>query len=62
MKPSAYVVVDVVGIDAGVYDRLVELGLPVTPYNGGEAPYDNERLLEPAGDLRERRNRHRRAR
>lgn len=26
-------------------DRLVELGLPVTPYNGGEAPFDKERFV-----------------
>jgi hypothetical protein len=35
----------VVGVGAGVYDRLIELGLPVTPYNGGEAPFDNERFV-----------------
>jgi hypothetical protein len=34
------IIVDVVGVGAGVYDRLVELGLPVVAYNGGEAPYD----------------------
>jgi hypothetical protein len=38
-------IVDVVGVGAGVYDRLIELGLPVTPYNGGEAPFDNERFV-----------------
>jgi hypothetical protein len=38
-------VVDVVGVGAGVYDRLVELGVPVTPYNGGEAPFDKERFI-----------------
>ena len=38
-------VVDVVGLGAGVYDRLVELGVPVTPYNGGEAPFDKERFV-----------------
>jgi len=38
-------VVDLVGVGAGVYDRLVELGLPVTPYNGGEAPFDKERFV-----------------
>jgi hypothetical protein len=38
-------VVDVVGVGAGVYDRLIELGLPVTPYNGGEAPFDKERFV-----------------
>lgn len=26
-------------------DRLLELGLPVTPYNGGEAPFDKERFV-----------------
>jgi hypothetical protein len=30
--------VNLVGVGAGVFDRLVELGLPATPYNGGEAP------------------------
>jgi hypothetical protein len=35
----------VVGVGAGVYDRLVELGLPVVAYNGGEAPYDKERFV-----------------
>jgi hypothetical protein len=38
-------VVDVVGVGAGVYDRLVELGIPVVPYNGGEAPFDKERFV-----------------
>jgi hypothetical protein len=38
-------VVDVVGVGAGVYDRLIELGLPDTPYNGGEAPFDKERFV-----------------
>jgi hypothetical protein len=28
-----------------VYDRLVELGIPVVPYNGGEAPFDRERFV-----------------
>jgi hypothetical protein len=39
------IIVDVVGVGAGVYDRLVELGLPVVAYNGGEAPYDKERFV-----------------
>jgi hypothetical protein len=39
------IVVDVVGVGAGVYDRLIELGLPATPYNGGEAPVDKERFV-----------------
>jgi len=34
------IIVDVVGVGAGVFDRLVELGLPVAAYNGGEAPYE----------------------
>jgi phage terminase large subunit len=41
----ASAVIDVVGVGAGVHDRLVELGLPVTPYNGGEAPFDKERFV-----------------
>jgi hypothetical protein len=32
-------------IDGGVVDRLIELRLPVTPYNGGEAAIDKERFL-----------------
>jgi hypothetical protein len=31
-------VIDVPGVGGGVVDRLIELGLPVTPYDGGEAP------------------------
>jgi hypothetical protein len=38
-------VVDVPGVGGGVVDRLVELGLPVIPYNGGEAPFDRERFV-----------------
>jgi hypothetical protein len=41
-------VVDVVGVGAGVYDRLVERGIPVVPYNGGEAPFDKERFVNAA--------------
>jgi hypothetical protein len=41
----ATAVVDVPGVGGGVVDRLVELGLPVTPYNGGEAPFDKERFV-----------------
>ena len=33
------------GVDRRRYDRLVELGLPVVAYNGGEAPYDKERFV-----------------
>jgi hypothetical protein len=39
------IIVDVVGVGAGVFDRLAELGLPVTVYNGGEAPFDKERFV-----------------
>ena len=38
-------VVDVPGVGGGVVDRLVELGLPVIPYNVGEAPFDKERFV-----------------
>jgi hypothetical protein len=37
-------VVDVVGVGVGVYDLLVELGVPATPHNGGEAAFDKERF------------------
>jgi hypothetical protein len=42
-------VVDVPGVGGGVVDRLVELGLPVIPYNGGEAPFDRERFSPSPG-------------
>jgi phage terminase large subunit len=38
-------IIDVPGVGGGVVDRLVELGLPVTPYNGAEAPFDRERFV-----------------
>jgi hypothetical protein len=38
-------VIDVPGVGGGVVDRLVGVGLPVTPYNGGEAPIDKERFV-----------------
>jgi len=34
------VVVDVVGLGAGVYDRLKELHYPTVPFNGGEKAYN----------------------
>lgn len=37
--------VDEVGVGAGVYDRLVELNLPVAGYNGGHVPIDKERFI-----------------
>ena len=39
------IVVGVVGVGAGVVDRLAELRLPVSGYNGGEAPFDKERFV-----------------
>jgi hypothetical protein len=38
-------IVDVPGVGGGIVDRLAELGLSVTPYNGGEAPFDKERFV-----------------
>lgn len=38
-KPDK-IAIDVVGIGAGVYDRLEELGYPVVPINVGESPTD----------------------
>lgn len=36
--------VDVIGVGAGVVDRLREQGLPVVPVNVGEAAWDSERF------------------
>jgi hypothetical protein len=51
-------VVDVPGVGGGVVDRLAELDLPVVPYNGGEAPIDEERFVNSRAEdywtLRER--------
>jgi hypothetical protein len=51
-------VVDDPGVGGGVVDRLAELNLPVTPYNGGEAPIDKERFVNARAEdnwkLRER--------
>jgi hypothetical protein len=45
------------GVGAGVYDRLVGLGIPAVPYCGGEAPFDKERFVNARakdyGNLRE---------
>jgi hypothetical protein len=38
-------VIDVPGVGGGVVDRLIELRLPVTPCNAGEAAIDKERFL-----------------
>jgi hypothetical protein len=45
LHPSRRAIVDVPGVGGGVVDRLVELDLPVVPYNGGEAPIDKERFV-----------------
>jgi phage terminase large subunit len=62
-------VIDVVEVGAGVHDRLLELGLPVNPYQAGEAPFDRNGLstLEPritgtCVNASGREDRHRRAR
>jgi hypothetical protein len=39
------VVVDEVGVGAGVADRLRELGYRVEPFNGGRSPRDGDRFL-----------------
>jgi hypothetical protein len=38
-------VIDVPGVGGWAVDRLIELRMPVTPYNGGEAAIDKERFL-----------------
>jgi hypothetical protein len=43
-KPSA-IAVDVIGIGAGVVDRLCELGLPAIGINVGERPMDTDRFM-----------------
>jgi hypothetical protein len=51
-------IIDVPGVGGGVVDRLAELDLPVTRYNGGEAPIDKERFVNARAEdywtLRER--------
>ena len=37
--------IDVIGVGAGVYDRLSELGLDVAPLNASESPIDKERFV-----------------
>lgn len=49
-RPDA-VVVDVIGLGAGVYDRLRELGLPVVDVNVAESPSDKRRFLNLRADL-----------
>jgi hypothetical protein len=60
-------VVEDPGVGGGVVDRLAELNLPVTPYNGGEASIRQRAvrqrssggLLDIARAVRIRRDRHR---
>ena len=51
-------IIDVPGVGGGVVDRLAELDLPVTRFNGGEAPIDEERFVNARAEdywtLRER--------
>ena len=41
---GAHAVVDIIGIGAGVYDRLAEQGLNVTPFQASEAAYRPEKF------------------
>lgn len=50
MNDFPTIVVDVVGVGAGVFDRLAELGLPVAASDGGEAPFDKERFVNARAD------------
>lgn len=43
--------VDVIGLGAGVVDRLLELGLPVVSVNVGEAPALNDKFLNLRAEL-----------
>jgi hypothetical protein len=44
-KNDSVTAVDVPGVGGGMVDRLIELGHPITPYDGGEAPIDKERFV-----------------
>lgn len=44
-KPE-YIIIDVIGIGAGVVDRLRELNLPVIPFNAGERALGTDRSGE----------------
>jgi hypothetical protein len=44
-------VVDEVGVDAGVLDRLQEQGLDVAGFNGGSQPRDKERFINARAEL-----------
>lgn len=43
--------IDVVGVGSGVYDRLRELGQPVSPINAGEGAHDSERFSNRRAEL-----------
>jgi hypothetical protein len=43
-KGSVEAIIDVIGIGAGVYDRLVEQDLPVYPFNGAEKSREPDRF------------------
>jgi len=51
-------IIDISGVGGGVVDRLIELHLRVTPYDGGKAAIDKERFVnaraEDSWTLRER--------
>lgn len=49
-KPR-FIFVDVIGIGAGVYDRLVELGMPAVPVNVAESPAIKERFFRQRDEL-----------
>lgn len=50
MRP-AEICVDVIGLGAGVVDRLLELGLPVVAVNVSEAPAMNDKFLNLRAEL-----------
>jgi hypothetical protein len=49
-KPEA-IAVDIIGLGAGVYDRLAEMGLPVVGINVGEQPAIQERYMRLRDEL-----------
>lgn len=51
--PVNQIKVDIIGLGAGVYDRLVELNLPVTPVNNAESlvVVDRERYLNVRAEM-----------
>lgn len=50
LKPSE-ILIDVIGLGAGVYDRCRELGLPVTDINVGEVPSSRENCMRLRDEL-----------